>query len=211
MKEKARHVDVFVAFWQTSKRPWLCAIHVVGFSIVAFLLMVLQPPLEVAILPVGMLFQYVVSIRYHWLEHSGLRARVDRITIAALIVTTFLPYWLTQLAWPEIAWRLLGMLPFIGVTCWMVWYHNEHRKKLIAVGYLCIGAYGIGTSLPYLHVWLSAHNLFLFWSGVMCYLIMQACQVFRLPNEQMFRVVQHIWLVVAFVQHTLALTDLYAH
>ncbi len=75
------------------RRPILCGIHVLGFAIqVALLLMYPFKPL-VAVLPLTVMLQYVVSGASHWFKDDLLRLKADHVMISLLIAATFIPFW----------------------------------------------------------------------------------------------------------------------
>lgn len=204
----------FAVFWRSSHRPWLCAIHIVGFvtifTLLLYQLIYLHMPWQAALLPVSMLIQYIVSIRYHWLPYDYTRARIDRMMIAVVVTMTAMPYWLTQFSFDEIWWRLVGLAALTAGTCWLVWKHNNERKGFIAVGYLSIGLYGIVVSWSYIPVWLSPASYQLFWYGVICYLIQHAFLLSKWPKrDELYRIPQHVWLIPACSLHVWILPDLW--
>lgn len=188
------------------RRPILCSIDALGFALTAYLLITYHPEPVVAILPIVILLQYMVSIAYHWFPFSSFLQRLDHFVIALLIGVTFVPYWGTLLPASEMLSRLslLALLTF-GVGTYRVARFPRH-----AVGgafYLALAAFPLITSFYELPLWLPPLGLAAFWLGILCYFINFLIHSTHVPNPFPkrfgYREIQHIFVFLGTTVHAL--------
>jgi predicted membrane channel-forming protein YqfA (hemolysin III family) len=180
------------------RQPIVCYLNIVGFCIIAFQLAVFPWKWHAAVLPITMLFQYIVSFLYQSMPFTRWREQLDRSAIFLTIGATYVPYWVAHSATiSEYRWLAVFCGGLFGIALILL----KMPEFICGLAYAAYPSMGLIWSWTELTVWLPGIAWWIFWIGAFFYLLHFLVYATRswwpVDKRWIPEAIRHLFLIVA--------------